>query len=327
MISRSEHSDTIGLKTSIARVLLVALGALGLWLAWIADLSFVEQSILGRPVGDVAMAAVLADARILLAVAGAGLILLAGVLPRLLGSSFTRRLLSSQRALRGLVFALPFVALALVAAWKAACGIENPLYLLLVREDSVFEYLTALLYFIGFGLALVLARRLQRDGQRWPGLMFAGLAFLFLFVALEEVSYGQRIFGLATPEAMAEHNLQQEISIHNLAALEPVFFRIGPMLIGLAAAFAWLLLGFRNRLPPPLPDLLLYGIPPWFATGYFLLYALYWAAFSLLGGHPWLIWQDQELLEFVLAGGFLALVVNGLTLQRGQAARHRHPAG
>jgi hypothetical protein len=35
----------------------------------------------------------------------------------------------------------------------------------------------------------------------------------------EEISWGQRIFGVATPEAVARINLQNELTIHNIGAV------------------------------------------------------------------------------------------------------------
>ena len=316
MITNPEWAGDSKMPLLLTRTLLLVLGGVGLWLALIVDIDFVEQFILHQPVSDRSMADALPVARWVVAVGAAGVILLAATLPRLLEMPSLQRLAGSRERMQWMMFGAPLALLLAVAAYKAAFGVEHPLYLLLVREDSVFEYLTALIYFGGFGLALWLARGLLADRERLIASMFATLAFLFLFVALEEISYGQRIFGVTTPEILAESNLQEEISIHNLAALKPVFFTIGPVVIGLGGAFGWLLLGFRHRLPPPLPDLLLYAIPPWFAASYFLPYAFFWGI-GWDGQWPdWLIWQDQELLEFVLAGGFLIVVIHGLMMQR-----------
>ena len=62
------------------------------------------------------------------------------------------------------------------------------------------------------------ARRARRGGL--PRLATAGfvlLAFGMAFVGMEEISWGQRIFGWSTPERFAELNWQRETSLHNLA--------------------------------------------------------------------------------------------------------------
>ena len=43
-----------------------------------------------------------------------------------------------------------------------------------------------------------------------------GGAAIFFFGAGEEISWGQRIFGVETPEWMEEHNRQKEMNLHNL---------------------------------------------------------------------------------------------------------------
>jgi hypothetical protein len=62
-----------------------------------------------------------------------------------------------------------------------------------------------------------------RQGEKYPvaipllkRLSYLGLAFVFFLGAGEEISWGQRIFGIETPEAWAEVNVQRETNLHNL---------------------------------------------------------------------------------------------------------------
>jgi hypothetical protein len=54
-------------------------------------------------------------------------------------------------------------------------------------------------------------------------LLLLGLTLFHLLCAGEEISWGQRLFGFATPEAVVKHNQQQEFNLHNLRlpALHP----------------------------------------------------------------------------------------------------------
>lgn len=81
-------------------------------------------------------------------------------------------------------------------------------------EDRFIEWVT----FAGFfGGSVVLLRALPLATGRFARLYLAGLA-LFLFVcAGEEVSWGQRLLGFDTPEAIAEKNEQKEFNLHNLS--------------------------------------------------------------------------------------------------------------
>lgn len=85
-----------------------------------------------------------------------------------------------------------------------------------VREDGWVEYLTALFLLLGaivLGSNAIKAMRLNDKKQ----LLFFTLASLvFIFGAGEEISWGQRIFGIHTSEYFMEHNYQGETNLHNL---------------------------------------------------------------------------------------------------------------
>ena len=80
---------------------------------------------------------------------------------------------------------------------------------LLGYEDGFFEYLTAILFFI----ASILMLRTGIKSKNW---WFIGL-FVLLFVgAGEEISWGQRLIGIETPDELKKVNVQGEINLHNL---------------------------------------------------------------------------------------------------------------
>lgn len=84
-------------------------------------------------------------------------------------------------------------------------------------EDGFLETATAVLALITAGWLLVLSIS-RRDGVHRAFLFSVSFAF-FLF-GMEEISWGQRLWGWATPEAWASVNFQQETNFHNL--LNPV---------------------------------------------------------------------------------------------------------
>lgn len=93
---------------------------------------------------------------------------------------------------------------------------------LTVREDKYFEAVGALSFFITsvvFFLALLRARKLEGDRKVFwiKQLAYLALAFLFFFGAGEEISWGQRIFDVQTPESISTVNDQNEITVHNLS--------------------------------------------------------------------------------------------------------------
>ncbi|MEO3416702.1 hypothetical protein AAFO92_18785 [Roseovarius sp. CAU 1744] len=84
-------------------------------------------------------------------------------------------------------------------------------------EDGFAEYGTALALLVG---CLILIRNaLSLKGRAAPTLAVSLTFFyavLFFFGAGEEISWGQRIFGWETSEAMKEINRQDETNLHNI---------------------------------------------------------------------------------------------------------------
>ena len=78
-------------------------------------------------------------------------------------------------------------------------------------------------YLVSAVMAAGTGRLLTRIGYPrlgWVHLLFA----LALFVAaLEEVSWGQRLFGWSTPEGLSRVNEQDETTLHNISNLNRVF--------------------------------------------------------------------------------------------------------
>jgi len=115
-----------------------------------------------------------------------------------------------------------------------------------VPEDHYFESVGALAFFVAsifFFLAFWHTRSdFKKGGFSWlKPLVLLGLSFMFFFGAGEEISWGQRIFNIATPEAINAVNDQGEITVHNLD--------IGGMNIPFETMFDLLWMGFALALP------------------------------------------------------------------------------
>ena len=83
-------------------------------------------------------------------------------------------------------------------------------YIWATYEDLLGEW--SQFYF--FAIALFFSVRLALAGSRF-WLFFAALALACFYVTGEEISWGQRLFNLATPDFFRSHNLQQETNLHN----------------------------------------------------------------------------------------------------------------
>lgn len=84
-------------------------------------------------------------------------------------------------------------------------------YIWATYEDMYGEWTQTFLFASAFGFSLLLA--FSGGRQR---LFFGLLALATFYVVMEEISWGQRIFGFDSPEFFKRHNLQDEANIHNL---------------------------------------------------------------------------------------------------------------
>lgn len=95
-------------------------------------------------------------------------------------------------------------------------------------EDHLFENLTTIGLFLS-GLVFLLLYLNYREVndlgflKTKRNIFFLLLALLFFFAAGEEISWGQRIFGIKTPDAFSS-NVQHETNIHNLGFLMKEYY-------------------------------------------------------------------------------------------------------
>lgn len=107
---------------------------------------------------------------------------------------------------------LPYLTLLLPSGFHRA----------LMREDGVFETASACLWLLSAGFCFYLYS-VGRTGcdlilfKTRRNVFLLLLALVFFFGFGEEISWGQRIFGVQTPEPLREINEQSELNIHNLS--------------------------------------------------------------------------------------------------------------
>lgn len=81
----------------------------------------------------------------------------------------------------------------------------------LCDEDGFIENLTSLAFLIA-GVAFLY----QCRKSEFRSIVTAGLGVLCVVAAGEEISWGQRVFGIQTPESLRAVNVQHELNLHNL---------------------------------------------------------------------------------------------------------------
>jgi len=178
-----------------------------------------------------------------------------------------------------------------IAAWLHALDPERFYHSL--REDEYVEWATfwAFLLAAAANGTAALGRQRARGGLPW---FLLGLGLFCFVVAMEEISWGQRILGYRPPAYFLEHNFQQEPNLHNTigSALRQDAF------VGLIAAYGVVLplLALIPRLRR-LIDTIGISAPPALLTPGFA------AAIWIYVDYPWRF--TGEVVEFSVALGFL----------------------
>ena len=84
------------------------------------------------------------------------------------------------------------------------------------KEDGFVEYGTALLLFCSSILLFSRFIKLQKTKKTLWKLGILAIAFVFIFGAGEEISWGQRIFNIESSAYFKENNAQAETNLHNM---------------------------------------------------------------------------------------------------------------
>ncbi|MGP1386244.1 MAG: hypothetical protein ACTS2F_21975 [Thainema sp.] len=121
----------------------------------------------------------------------------------------------------------------------------------LTDEDGWFEGGSAVLY--GFAaIACLMGLRQPRSPRSLWRVWCLLFATLFLVVAGEEISWGQRIWGIATPSSLESVNVQQELNFHNIDGIHQHIRLLAVLFIGIVCIaiplWAQINLAFRQLL-------------------------------------------------------------------------------
>lgn len=146
----------------------------------------------------------------------------------------------------GKPWVLPAAGWLLAALSLAAIGyvfVADPVrFVRMVAEDHFGEYFTA----VGFVIAGVLTLGSGFAGRGWVyRLISVVMGLVMVAVGMEEISWGQRIFGFHTPEALSQMNVQSELTLHNV--LTPVLLRVASIAVVSGWAVVSLAVWLRPR--------------------------------------------------------------------------------
>ena len=148
-----------------------------------------------------------------------------------------------------------------------------------------------------------LRKRLKKS-KNFGLITFSSFSF---FVAMEEISWGQNIFGfINTPDFIAKINFQNQITLHNLNPIQAEFllFNLPFSILHLFFVILGLILGLCFPIRYKLFDHILRPfIPTWYLSIYFFIPAIFYLSVSF----GLIEWWHQELFETILALGFALL--------------------
>lgn len=111
-----------------------------------------------------------------------------------------------------LVFVFTLIIAGLVSSYVSINFFEKHY----INEDGAIEWLTVVGFVLGSWVCFYRAVTLRSKRQIQFIALTLLLGFAFLFVAGEEISWGQRIFQFQSPDWFLTHNEQGETNIHNL---------------------------------------------------------------------------------------------------------------
>ena len=199
----------------------------------------------------------------------------------------------------------------LIAGFSALCALNPDAYYQHVQEDQPLEWSTFWGFMVAGGFFLR-AAYLER-ATRPPPWFFVGVATFCIVVAMEEISWGQRVFGYSPPRYFLEKNWQQEFNIHNVIST-----RLRQQLIVAMLATYGLLLPLLERIPATrgLPSKLGITSPPAALAPVFV------ALIVLIVTYP--LEYSGELVE---AGMALAFIFSGIAAGAGTEEYQDEPMG
>ena len=192
----------------------------------------------------------------------------------------------------GFIYILPFGKSLVGYTW----------FVYLFKEDGPFEWLQFLQYFISSCFGFFIFYKSKKK-QSLDYIIWLILSVLCLFIAAEEISWGERITGF-TITSIKEISIQGETNLHNL----PFFhnYLLDLFLQGICILFGWI--GWRKwpyLTSLPNKELSLFFL---FTASYFAYYDISWAStIEHIRNSP-----DQEVFELLLSTGFFVHFWNNL---------------
>jgi len=115
-----------------------------------------------------------------------------------------------------LLFVTSFASVVLAAHVEGWGGFLKTM----TKENGFFEWMSVLLLLSIAVYGAVFVVKNRRNVPKRVLVFSAGFALLGFLAAMEEISWGQQVFGFRSGEYFAQHNYQKETNLHNLIPAE-----------------------------------------------------------------------------------------------------------
>ena len=243
--------------------------------------------------------------------------------------------MAHKQSLRVTVSLFPLVLLLGFIVLKI---VDDAAYRSLIRENGPVENIQAVFFLLTAVAAGWAAIGFLKNRIYLFGFFYIVAAVGFIFVGMEEIAWGQHFLNLPLPEYFSRHNVQKELSLHNLQHAR-AYVNEAYIFIGLFCGLGWLIIpdkvkGINRDVAGyviPNRGLMLYFLPVFF----FFVYVTYLSGplVLLTGADDFYVWFrsavfkdgylidmiDQEPMELIMALGFFLFVTRSALLRhRGQ---------
>lgn len=230
-----------------------------------------------------------------------------------MGSTKSSNTKNDKKLLKTIIFLFPIVFIFIIILDKIILGPLNPDYVKFAREDGPIEYGTSILYYFSFLVSGTTSYFFIKQKKNLFAIFAILLSIAFFFIASEEISWGQRIFDLDTPDFF-ESNVQNELNFHNLPEFEK-YKRNLILLAGLLGFVFWAVFTHIDKIKvKPFTN---FFIPQRYVMSYFILIIIFYtmdifSKYLPKSSEGFLlyifIWPDHEVFEFLLSVGFFIFV-------------------
>lgn len=177
------------------------------------------------------------------------------------------------------------------------------------REDHIVEYIQFIVLFTAFFFAAKTSLAFFKKKEYLLSSIFCLLMVGLLLVTGDEISWGQRLIGIQTPENLSKQNLQNEITWHNLVQLGDVP-TLSYIALGVFGSFSWVFSRYiRSK------KLLLFVVPN-VLFFYFFIPLLFNIRF-FIGAHQLGVWAEpSELLLYMGTAIYFYLIDDSILINK-----------